>query len=214
MMCPRPRFITVLALTLGVTACNDAVQPAAPLASAEISQLAAAILLRFRALSVESGSPLTLAGRRAGDRSVLARGPHDSITVVLHSELSEPCLDDRGVARLSKVLNLRIDAETESGSADGNLVLSLIDCRVTTREGIHYVLTSGPDLTLHSEFQLANGEPVGGIIDGRLSGAFTWRRGGGGGHCTVDLEIHVAADAAATRAQGDFCDAPIDQPLW
>lgn len=210
----RLRLIPIFALALGATACtNDPVQPAAGLSPAEIPQLATAVLLHFQALSDESTSPLGSRARWDTARSVLARGPRDSITVVLNSELSEPCLDDRGVARLAKRLQLRIDAETESGSADGNLVLSLTDCRVMTDDGVRYVLTSEPDLTLHSEFELANGEPIG-AIDGRLSGAFTWQRGTGNGRCAVNLEIHASADPGATRARGDFCGVHIDLPIW
>lgn len=188
----------MLALALTFTACRDGnLGPTdSALAPSEVAPVARAVMYRFGALSGDS------------ERSAQHVGPRDSVTVVLNDELTEPCDGDHGVARLAKTLRSRVDAETESGAAEADLVLSLTECLTDTDGAGQFTLTSDPDLRIHAAFEIANGKPVDGAIEARMSGAFTWRQASRMGRCTVDLTVTESVDAV--RVRGEFCGSAVD----
>lgn len=215
---PAAIFVTI---ALVVTGCDGErfAPTSSTLSATEATLLARTVLSQFRALTDEPDTPFSLPratrpdGRSDATAVVQRMGPRDSITVVHSSEVSAPCEDDRGVARLTRTLQLRIDAETMSGNAEGDLALSLSQCAISTDGGHRFVLTADPHLTMHAAFTVANGEPVGDAIDGRLTGSFTWQLGNREGRCDVDLTVTMLVASASLRARGDFCALAVDQTV-
>lgn len=216
------RAATVVAtISFALIGCaGDGLGPTSSVLSAtEAVPLARAVISQFRALSDANETPFTL--NRTGqaddspDAATLAQpmGPRDSITVVQSSEVSAPCVDDRGMARLERTLAFRIDGETASGNVEGDLALSLVQCALTTDEGHRFILTTNSPLALHAAFTVMHGEPVGETIQAQFAGSFAWQRGVRSGNCDIELTVTIVIANGALRAQGDFCGAGIDQTL-
>jgi hypothetical protein len=197
----KSRQIMLVAMALGLAACESSTEPGDALSSTEASALAAAIL----DLTLDAGMTQTGAAQ-------LASGPAAAPTTFDHrTQVEGPC-PLGGTMHADLHVAGSFDSATGQGQLDLDVTAQHRGCQVKAKEtGQLFELDGKPNIT--TEFRLTSKPDQTLTLSGSYKGVVEWSSDHRSGTCTFDLtfsgNVNANTGNGTAKLQGSACGANI-----